>query len=67
MNGNKVIFVKEDSVDTFRNNDDIVSYLSQKENLGKIQEEKCKNASDKKSGCFARFGVLALILTILLI
>lgn len=67
MNGDKVILVKEGSVDSFRSNDDIVSYLSQIENRGKLQKESDKSLSENKTGCLAMFGVIVLILTMLLV
>ena len=63
----KVFFIKEDSVDLFKNNDDIVSYFSQIENRGKLQMENNKNLSENKTGCLAIFSVVVLILTILLV
>jgi len=67
MNEDKVFFVKEDAVDLFKNNDDIVSYFSQIENRGKLQIENNKNLSENKTGCLAMFSVVVLILTILLV
>ena len=67
MSGDKVFFVKEDAVDLFRNNDDIVSYFSQIENRGKLQKENNKNLSENKTGCLAMFSLIVLILTILLV
>ena len=67
MNGDKVIFVKEDSVDSFRSNDDVVSYLSQIENKVKLLEKDSRNHPGKKSGCLTVFGIIALILMSLLV
>lgn len=66
-NNCKSFFVRDASVDLFRNNDDVVSYLSQIENRGKLLEENNRNLSGKETGCLAVFGVIALILTILLV
>ena len=66
-NDSKSFFVKDSSVGSFKNNDDVVSYLSQIENRGKLLKENSKNVSNTKSGCLAVFGVTALILTILLV
>lgn len=66
-NDSKSFFVKDSSVGSFKNNNDVVSYLSQIENRGKLLKENSKNVSNTKSGCLAVFGVTALILTILLV
>ena len=67
MNGDKVLLVKEGSVDSFRSNDDVVSYLSQIENRGELLKVNSRNQPEKKTGCLAVFGVIALILMILLV
>ena len=65
--GIRVLSLLRDSVDLFKNNDDIVSYFSQIENRGKLQMENNKNLSENKTGCLAMFSVVVLILTILLV
>lgn len=67
QNEDKMFLVKEDAVDSFKNNDDIVSYFSQIENRGKLQMENNRNLSENKTGCLAMFSVVVLILTILLV
>ena len=67
MNGDKVVFVKEDAVDLFKNNDNIVSYFFQIDNRAKIQKGSTKRTSEKKSGCFVLIGAIALILMSLLV
>lgn len=67
MNEDKVFFVKEDAVDLFKNNDDIVSYLSQIDNRAKKQKGSTKGTPSKKSGCLVLIGAIALILMSLLV
>lgn len=64
MNEDKVFFVKEDAVDLFKNNDDILSYLSQIENRATIQDRSSKSTLKKKSGCLVIFGAIAFILIV---
>jgi hypothetical protein len=67
-NNTKSFFVRDASVDIFRNNDNIVSYLSQIENRSRISQVEVKgNVLEKKSGCFPLLGGLILILIFLLV
>ena len=66
-NDSKSFFVRDAFVDSFRNNDDVVSYLSQIENRGKLIEKDSRNHPGKKSGCLTVFGIIALILAISLV
>ena len=67
-NNTKSFFVRDASVDMFRNNDNIVSYLSQIENRSRISQVEDKgNVPERKSGCFPLLGVTIFILIILLV
>lgn len=66
-NDTKSFFVRDTYVDSFRNNNDVLSYLSQIENRGKLLKENSKNQSVEKSGCLAGFGVITLIIAFLLV
>jgi hypothetical protein len=67
QNEYKMFLVKEDAVDSFKNNDDIVSFFSQIENRAAIQDGSSKSTPKKKSGCLVIFGVIAFILMCLLV
>lgn len=67
MANSNEIFVKEDAVDLFKNNDDIASYFSQIDNRAKIQNGSTKGTPEKKSGCLILIGAKALILMSLLV
>ena len=67
QNEYKMFLVKEDAVDSFKNNDDIVSFFSQIENRSAIQGGSSKSTPKKKSGCLVLIGAIALILMSLLV
>lgn len=67
QNEDKMFLVKEDAVDSFKNNDDVVFFFSQIENRAAIQDGSSKSIPKKKSGCLIIFGVTAFILMCLLI
>jgi hypothetical protein len=67
-NDSKSFFVRDASVDMFRNNEDVVSYFSQIENHSKLsQVEAKKDLPGKKSGCLPLLVASILILISMLV
>jgi hypothetical protein len=63
----KAFFVRNDSVDKFKNNDDIISFFSQIENRAKLSQEASKRSVPTKGpGCLSVIGIFVFILLILL-
>ena len=64
----KALFVRNDSVDKFKNNDDIISFFSQIENRAKLSQEASKRSVPPTGpGCLSVIEIFVFILLILLL